>query len=84
MKITQQVYCDDAVSRSAVVRWHTTFFARERDSLEDDVRTGRPQIDQTERKIVEVAMLVRANRSQTIEVLAPAVGVSHGIYATKF
>ena len=42
------------------------------------MHTGWPQTDRTERKIEEVAMLVRANRSQTVDDLAAAVGVSHG------
>ena len=41
--------------------------------------TGRPQKVRTERKIEGVAMLVRANRFQSVDVLAAAVvGVSHG------
>ena len=48
------------------------FFAK-RDSLEDDVLTGRRQTVQNECNIEEVTMLVRAN-------LIEAVGISHGTY----
>ena len=51
---------------------------QERDSLEDDMRTRRPRTVRTDRKIEEVAILVRANRSQSVDNLAAAVGVSHG------
>ncbi|KAJ4435476.1 hypothetical protein ANN_18092 [Periplaneta americana] len=56
--------------------WHKRFSQR-RDSLED-VHTGRPQTIRTELKIEEVAMLLRANRSQSVDDLAAAIGVSHG------
>ena len=51
--------------------------ARKR-QFEDDARTGRQQTFRTERKIQEVATLVSANRSQSVEDLAAAVRVSHG------
>ncbi|KAJ4437672.1 hypothetical protein ANN_17817 [Periplaneta americana] len=73
----QQVYGEDAVSRSVVFRWHRRFL-QGRDSLEDDVRTGRPQTIRTERKIQEVATLVRANCSQSVDDIEATVGVSHG------
>ena len=44
------------------------------------MRTVRAQTVPTERKIEEVALLVRANRSQLVEDLAAAIGVSHGTY----
>ncbi|KAJ4436457.1 hypothetical protein ANN_19090 [Periplaneta americana] len=76
-QMMQQVYGEDAVSRSVVFRWHRRFL-QGRDSLEDDVRTGRPQTIPTERKIQEVATLVRANRSHSVDDTAATVGVSHG------
>ncbi|KAJ4445277.1 hypothetical protein ANN_07078 [Periplaneta americana] len=53
-------------------------FLQGRDSLEDDVHTGRPQTIRTECKIQEVATLGRANRSQSVDDIAATVGVSHG------
>ena len=54
-------------------------FSQRRDSLEDDdVCTGLPQTVRTERKVEEVAMLVRANRSQSVVDLAGVVGVNLG------
>ncbi|KAJ4427328.1 hypothetical protein ANN_24948 [Periplaneta americana] len=76
-QMMQQVYGEDAVSRSVVFRWHRRFL-QGRDSLGDDVRTSRPQTIRTERKIQEVATLVRANRSQSVDDIAATVGVSHG------
>ncbi|KAJ4445723.1 hypothetical protein ANN_12408 [Periplaneta americana] len=70
-------YHDDPPSRYS---WHSQpdFATYRRNSLEDDVRTGRPQTIRTERKIQEVATLVRANRSQSVDDIAATVGVSHG------
>ena len=73
----QQVYGHDALSRNFVFRWQWRF-SQGRDSLEDVVPTGRSQTVRTERKIEEVALLVRANRSQSVDDLPAALGVSHG------
>jgi DUF1009 family protein len=59
-----------------VFKWHKRF-AQGRDSLEDDDHTGRPRTDRTQLKIQEVATLVRANHSQTVDEIA-AAGISHG------
>ncbi|PSN50231.1 hypothetical protein C0J52_07790 [Blattella germanica] len=48
------------------------------DRLEDNVLTDRPQTFRTERKMQEVATLVRACRSQSVDDIAAAVRVSHG------
>ena len=42
------------------------------------MRTGLPQMDRTERRMEEVEMLVRANRSQSVDDLAAAVEISRG------
>ena len=48
-QMIQQVY-GDALSRSVVFRWHRRF-SQGRNTLEEDVRTGRPQTVRIERKI---------------------------------
>jgi hypothetical protein len=70
------VYDKEALGRSAAFKWQQRF-ARGRDSLEEDECSGRPKAVRTERKIKEVAMLVRANCSQSIDDIAAAVGISH-------
>jgi hypothetical protein len=59
-----------------VFSWHKRF-AQRRDSLEDDEHTGQPRTVTTELKTQEVAMLVSANRSETVDEIAEA-GNSHG------
>jgi hypothetical protein len=75
--LIKQVYDEEALGHSAVLKWHKRF-AQGRDSLEDDKHTGRPRMVRTELKTQEVAMLVCANCSQMIdEIAAPAAGISH-------
>jgi hypothetical protein len=50
---------------------------QERDSLEDTEHTGQPRMVRIKLKIQEVATLVRANCSQTVDEIA-AAGISHG------
>jgi hypothetical protein len=55
-------------------------FVQGRESSEDDEHTGQPRTVRTKLKIEEVAMLVCANRSQTVDETAPAgaAGINHG------
>jgi transposase len=76
-QMLKQAYGEEALGRSAVFKWHRRF-AQGRDSLEDDEHTGRPRAVRTELKIQEVASLVRANRSQTVDEIAAAAGISRG------
>jgi hypothetical protein len=46
--------------------------------LEDDEHTGWPRMVRTELKIQEVATLVCADRSQMVDEIATAAGISHG------
>jgi hypothetical protein len=75
----KQVYSEEALSCSAVFKWHKRF-AQGRDSLEDEERTSRPGAVGTELKIQEVATLVRANHFQMVDEFAAAAGISHGIF----
>jgi hypothetical protein len=57
--------------------WHK-HFSEGRDSLEDDEHTGRPRTVRTELKVQEVATLVHDNRSQIVDEVKAAAGISHG------
>jgi AraC-like DNA-binding protein len=76
-QMTKQAYGEEALDHSAVFKWHRCF-AQCRDCLEDDEHTGRPRTVRTELKIQEVAILVHANRSQMVDEIATAAGISHG------
>jgi hypothetical protein len=63
-----------------VFNWHKRL-TQGRDSLEGDENTDGPRMVRAELKIQGTAMLVHANRSQTVdEVIAAAAtaGISHG------
>jgi hypothetical protein len=64
-RMMKQAYSEEALSCSAVFKWHKCV-AQGRDSSEDDEHTGQPRTVRTELKIQEVAMLVCANRFQTV------------------
>jgi hypothetical protein len=73
----KQAYGEEALVRSAVFKWHKRF-AQGRDSLENDEHTGRPRTFRTELKTHEIETLMRASRSQTVDEIAAAAGISHG------
>jgi hypothetical protein len=65
IEIMLQVFGEDALSRSVVVRWHQLLL-QGRDSLEDVVCTRRPQIVRTERnKLQRWCVLSALNRRQS-------------------
>jgi hypothetical protein len=68
-----QVYGEEALGHSAVF---DTIILRRGETVEDDEQSGWPKVVRTECKIEEVAALVRANRSQLVDIAA-AVGISH-------
>jgi hypothetical protein len=70
----KQVY-GEALGRSAVFKWHQRF-AQGRYSLEDDEHSGGSKAHRTECKIEEAATLVSSNRSQSVDDIAAAVGIS--------
>jgi hypothetical protein len=74
-QMIKQAYGEEALGRNVVFKWHKRF-EEGKDSLEDDEHTGRPRMARTELKIQEVAALVRANRSHTVD--EAAAGICHG------
>jgi hypothetical protein len=73
----KQAYGEDDLGCSAVFKWHKRF-AQGRDSLEGDEHTSQPRTVRTELKFQEVATLMRANRSQTVDEIAATTGIGHG------
>jgi hypothetical protein len=73
----RQAHGAEALGRSVVFKRHKRF-AQERDSSEDDEHAGLPRTVTTQLKIQEAATSMRANRSQTVDEVAAATGISHG------
>jgi hypothetical protein len=57
--------------------WHKCF-TQGGASLEDGEHTGWPRTVRTELRIQEVATLVHANSSQTVDEVTAEAGISHG------
>jgi hypothetical protein len=78
-QVIKQAYSEEAIGCSAVFKWHK-HFAQGRDTLETYEHIGRPRTVRTELKVQEVATLVCANRSQTVDeiIAAASAGISHG------
>jgi hypothetical protein len=79
----KQAYGEEALGHSAMFKWYKRF-AQGRDSLEDDEQTGWTGAVRCELEIQDVATLVRANCSQTVDEMAAAAAatttavLSHG------
>jgi len=67
--------CDDAVLCSAqVFRWHKAF-KDERDSVEDEQRTGRPSTSRTENNVARVKAVLDRDRRLNVRLIAEDVGL---------
>jgi hypothetical protein len=77
-QMMKQAYGEKALGHSAVIKWHK-HFAQGRDILEDDEHTSQPRTVRTELKIQELATLVCANHSQTVDGMAAAAAAAGGI-----
>ncbi|GFU64763.1 uncharacterized protein TNCV_2128371 [Trichonephila clavipes] len=60
----QQAYGDSVISRAQVFRWFKAF-SEERESIEDEPRSGRPSVSKTAENVVRVRDLVRLDRRLT-------------------
>ena len=72
----QEVYGDDAMSRSHVFQWHRRFHEG-REDVDDDPRAGRPATSKTEEIIQQVRQVVCGDRRLTVRIIADEVGINH-------
>ena len=75
LNLLQQVYGDDAMSRTRVFEWHKRF-ANGREDVEDDPKSGRPSSTRTDENIVRVNELVRSDRRLTVRMMAETLNVN--------
>jgi hypothetical protein len=71
-QMMKQAYSEEALGHIVVFKWYRPF-AQGRDNLEDDEHTGRARTVRTELRTQEVATLVLANLSHTVD---EAAGIS--------
>ena len=65
LKLLQEVYGEDAMSRPRVFEWHKRF-ASGRETVQDDPKSGRPSSTRTDENIEKVDELVRSDRRMTV------------------
>jgi histone-lysine N-methyltransferase SETMAR len=77
----QQVYSDEAMSRTQTFEWHRHFKGG-RMSLEDDEQSGRPSTSIILKYVEQIRELVHEDRRRMINDIADIVGVSYGSVQT--
>jgi len=74
-------YGNEAMCRATCFEWQA-HFKRDRTSLEDDERSGRPSTSSTPKNVETIRWLVHEDRRRTIKEIAAIVNVSYGTVQT--
>ena len=69
-----QVCGDNAMKKTAVYRW-VKRFSEGRESVTDEMRSGRPATSRTEENIAKIRQIVRENRRLTVRSVAEQVNI---------
>ena len=75
LRLLQEVYGDEMMSRSRVFEWHKRF-KEVREDVEDNPRSGRPSTSRTEANVERVKHLVRGDRRLTVRLIASELGMN--------
>ncbi|XP_060774022.1 protein GVQW3-like, partial [Neoarius graeffei] len=75
LRLLQQVYGDETMSRSWVFEWHKRFKEGPED-VEDDPRSRRPSTSGTEANIERVRQVVHGDRQLTVRLIAIELGMN--------
>ena len=74
LKMLQEAYGDQAMSRARVFEWHQRFRKGE-ENVEDKPRSGRPSSSKTDVNVEAVRQAVRGDRRLTVRMIAEQVGI---------
>ena len=77
LKMIQQGFGDQSLSRTQVFQWHTRF-KNSRTSVDDDEHTGRHTSCTNPETVARIQQLIHQDRRWTIHDIAEEVGVSYG------
>jgi len=77
LKMIQQGFGDQSLSRTQVFQWHT-WFKNSCPSVDDDKQTGRPTSCTTPETVVRIQELTCQDRRRTIRDIAEEVEVGYG------
>ena len=75
LKLLQEVYGDDAMSRTRLFEWHRRF-KEGREEVEDDHWSGRPSTGRTDENVERVRQKVRSDRRLTVRIIADELGIN--------
>ena len=75
LKLFQEVYGDDKMSRTCLFEWHRRF-KEGREEVEDDHRSGRPSTSRTDENVERVRPKVWSDRRLTARMIADKLGMN--------
>ena len=75
LKLLQEVYGDDTMSRTRLFDWHRRF-KEGREEVEDDYRSGRPSTSRTDENVERVRQKVLSDRRLTVRMKADELGMN--------
>ena len=75
LKLLQEVYGDDTMSRTRLFEWHRRF-KEERVEVEDDDKYGRPSTSKTDENVEHVRQNVQSDHRLTVRMIADELGMN--------
>ena len=75
LKLLQEVYGDDTMSRTCLLEWHRRF-KEGREKVEDDHKSGRPSTSRADKNVERMKQKVRSDRRLTVSTIADELGMN--------
>ena len=75
LKLLQEVYGNDTMSRTCFLEWHKRF-KEGREEVEDDHRIGRPSTSRADKNVERMRQKVRSDRRLTVSTIADELGMN--------
>ena len=75
LKLLQEVYGDDMMSRTRLFEWHRRF-KEGREEVEDKYKSGRPSTSRTDENVERVRQKVRSDHRLTVRMIADELGMN--------
>ena len=76
LKLLQEVYGDDTVSRPCLFEWHRRF-KEGREEVQDDHKNGRLSTSRTDENVERVRQKLRSDRRLTVRMIAYQLGMNN-------
>ena len=75
LKLLQEVYGDDTMSRTRLFEWHRRF-KEGREKVEDNHKSGRPSTSRTDENVEHGRQKVQRNHRLTVRMIADELGMN--------